>query len=89
VPTFAEVGIAGVVLTAWSGVSAPAGTPAVIVTRINHAVHQAIERAAVRAKLEAQGGMVAVNSPAQYSQNFRDEITLTETMMKAARLDPQ
>ena len=89
VPTFGEAGVKGVVLTAWGGVSVPVGTPAVLVTRIHHVVHQAIERPAVRAKLEAEGGMVAVNSPTQYTQNFRHEITLTETMMKAAKLEPQ
>jgi tripartite-type tricarboxylate transporter receptor subunit TctC len=89
VPTFAEAGVKGVVVTGWGGVSVPVGTPAVIVTRIHHAVHQAIERPAVRARLEAEGGIAAVNTPAQYTQNFRDEIVLTERMMKAAKLEAQ
>jgi tripartite-type tricarboxylate transporter receptor subunit TctC len=72
-----------------SELSVPAGTPATIVARIHRAVHQAMERPAVRAKIEAEGGMVAVNTPAEYTQNFRDEIVLTERAMKAAKLEPQ
>jgi tripartite-type tricarboxylate transporter receptor subunit TctC len=89
VPTFAEAGVLGVVLTGFGGVSVPAGTPPFIVARIHSAVHTAIGRPAVRAKIEAEGGMAAVNTPAQYTQNFRDEIVLTERMMKAAKLEPQ
>ena len=89
VPTFAEAGVPGVVLTGFGGVSVPAGTPAFIVARIHGAVHEAIGRPAVRAKIEAEGGIAAVNTPAQYTQNFRDEIVLTERMMKAAKLEPQ
>ena len=89
VPTFAEAGVPGLVVTGFGGVSVPAGTPAPIVARIHRAMHQAIERPAVRAKIEAEGGMAAVNTSAQYTQNFRDEIVLTEKMMKAAKLEPQ
>jgi len=89
IPTLAEAGVPGVVVTGFGGVSVPAGTPAPIVARIYRTVHQAMERPAVRAKIEAEGGMITVNSPAEYTQNFRDEILLTERAMKVAKLEPQ
>jgi tripartite-type tricarboxylate transporter receptor subunit TctC len=89
VPTLIEAGVPGIVVTGFGGVSVPAGTPAPIVARIHRAVHQAMERPALRAKIEADGGMITVNAPAEYTQNFRDEIVLTERAMKAAKLEPQ
>jgi tripartite-type tricarboxylate transporter receptor subunit TctC len=35
VPTFDGLGIKGMIMNAWYGVSAPAGTPAAIVTKVN------------------------------------------------------
>lgn len=64
VPTLAEAGVLGVTLVSFGGLSVPAGTPEAIVMRINQAVHQVLERAEVRAKLEATGSaLVGASTP--------------------------
>lgn len=88
-PTLAEAGIPGVSLVSFGGLSVPAGTPAPIVRRIADALNKALAMPEVRAKLEAQGSIVAPSTPEEYAQTLKDEIALTERMMKAARLEPQ
>jgi len=50
VPTIAESGYPDFAIEGWSGVVAPAGTPAPIVERLNHEVRKALELPEVRAK---------------------------------------
>jgi tripartite-type tricarboxylate transporter receptor subunit TctC len=89
VPTLAEAGVAGVTLVSFGGISMPAGTPAPIVARVAGALKTALERPAVRAKLESQGGTVDLVVGADYSESLRAEIALTEKLMKAAKIEPQ
>jgi tripartite-type tricarboxylate transporter receptor subunit TctC len=58
-PTFAESGQAGIDLTVWLGLFAPAGTPAPIVTRLNAEVNKALQSPDVVEKLNAQGVTIA------------------------------
>jgi len=55
VPTMVESGIADFILTFWSGVVAPAGTPAAIIDRLNAAVVQALADPAARSRLANLG----------------------------------
>ena len=41
-PTMGESGVPGVVAVSWTGVSAPAGTPADIVTKLNRAINDSL-----------------------------------------------
>jgi tripartite-type tricarboxylate transporter receptor subunit TctC len=43
VPTFDELGIKGMIMNAWYGVAAPAGTPQAVVTKVNATVNQALK----------------------------------------------
>ncbi|MBK9362488.1 MAG: tripartite tricarboxylate transporter substrate binding protein [Rubrivivax sp.] len=88
VPTLVEQGLAGAVVVSFGGLAVPAGTPPAIVTRINEALRQALARPEVRTALESQGSTPAASTAAEYAEIMRAEITQTERMMKAARLDP-
>lgn len=89
VPTLAEAGLPGVNLVSFGGVSLPAGTAPAIVRRVGDSVRQALERPAVRARLEALGSTISVGTPEQYAADIRAEIILTERMMKLAKLEAQ
>lgn len=89
VPTLAEEGFSGVTLVSFGGLSVPAGTPAPIVRRIADALDRALAMPAVRARLEALGGSVAPSTADEYAKLLREEITLTERMMKTAGIEPQ
>lgn len=86
VPTLVEAGIAGPSLVSFGGLSVPAGTPAPIVQRISQALQQALAQPKVRAKLEAQGSIVAPSSAEEYTEDLQAEIALAEQMLRAAKI---
>ncbi|WP_240788537.1 Bug family tripartite tricarboxylate transporter substrate binding protein [Ramlibacter henchirensis] len=89
VPTAAEAGLTGINLVSFGGLSVPAGTPAPIVKRISDALNKALADPQVRAKLEANGSIVAPSTAQEYAQNLQAEIANTEAMMKAAKIEAQ
>ena len=89
VPTFAELGLPGVELTSWGGISVPAGTSDPIVDRIRRAFEQALMQPSVRSGLVNAGGQITPLPPEAFTRGFIDEMALTETMMKRAGLSAQ
>ncbi|MGR4871287.1 Bug family tripartite tricarboxylate transporter substrate binding protein [Variovorax sp. LARHSF232] len=87
VPTLAELGIKGVELTSWGGISVPAGTPDAVVDRIRSAFRQAMAQPKVVAALQQQGGQVDMQDSAAYVQGFKQEMALTQAMMKKVGLE--
>jgi tripartite-type tricarboxylate transporter receptor subunit TctC len=73
VPTFAELGYPDVVADNWSGVLAPAGTPAPVVARLNAAFNAVLGDAEVRRKLAESGVSPLGGSPADLSALMRRE----------------
>lgn len=72
-PTIDESGISGFAMTAWSGLIAPAGVPAVVVTRLNTEFNRALALPAVREKLIAMGLEPTGGTPEQFDQHVRRE----------------
>jgi tripartite-type tricarboxylate transporter receptor subunit TctC len=70
VPTMIESGIADFLITFWSGVMAPAGTPADIVAKLNTAISDGLRSPAIRESLAKVGSEAAPGSP----QDFADFI---------------
>lgn len=88
VPTLAELGVRGVELMSWGGVSVPAGTPEPIVARMRAAFEKALRQPSVVAALEEQGGNVSPMDAEAYRRAFTREMELTEAMMKKASIEP-
>ena len=88
VQTLAELGLRGVELTSWGGVSVPAGTPDHIAARLYEVFSQALKQPAVITALTELGSEVSPSTPEAYLQAFASEIELTERMMKTAKLQP-
>jgi tripartite-type tricarboxylate transporter receptor subunit TctC len=89
VPTLAELGVKGVELTSWGGISVPAGTPDAIAARIRTAFEKALAMPAVQAGLTENGGQAAPLAAPEYTRGFTKEMQLTEAMMKQATVQPQ
>lgn len=89
VPTLAELGVKGVELTSWGGISVPAGTPDSIAERIRAAFEKALAQPSVQAALTDSGGQTSPQGARDYTRGFTQEMVLTETMMKQAGLQPQ
>ena len=73
VPTAAEAGLADVLLTTWSGLYAPRGTPREIVDRINADFHAVAAKPDVLARLEAVGTAPKLMSPDEFAAFTRSE----------------
>jgi len=89
VPTLAESGFPDVATVSFGGISVPAGTPAAAVQRIEAALRQALAMPSVREKIEATGLEVAIADGPAFAAAVAAEITATERMMRAARIDSQ
>ena len=67
VPTFAEAGLAGVELSEWVGLFAPAGTPQPLLGAIYTALRATLEEPAVRERLLGLGAEPVGSSPDEFS----------------------
>jgi tripartite-type tricarboxylate transporter receptor subunit TctC len=86
VPTFAEAGIPGVQDTTWTAIFLPAGTPAVIVQRLNEASNRVIQMPDIREKLEAQGLETVGGSSQQFSDYVKAEISKWGKVVRDAHM---
>jgi tripartite-type tricarboxylate transporter receptor subunit TctC len=73
VPTFAELGYPDVVADNWSGVLAPAATPAPVIARLNAAFNAVIRDDDVRRKLAESGVSTLGGTPADLTALMRRE----------------
>lgn len=73
IPTLAEQGIAGVVVTSWYGLLAPAGTPAPLVEQLARDAAEILSQSAVREQLRAQGLSEATQKPAEFAAHIEQE----------------
>ncbi len=84
VPTFEELGFPQMTVSSWVGLSAPKGTPAAIVQKINAAMEASLARPALRTRLENDGMTPMTMSPAQFSDLVRSDaqrwIQLTKSL---------
>jgi tripartite-type tricarboxylate transporter receptor subunit TctC len=73
VPTIAESGYKDFDAVTWSGLVAPAGTPADIIVKLNAEVANALARADFLDKLAAEGSQPLGGSPGQFAEFLRAE----------------
>lgn len=82
VPTFQELGIKGMIMNAWYGVAAPAGTPAPVVARVNQAVNQALKSGDLAKRLADIGAEVRSGTAEDFSKFWRSELVRYEALVK-------
>jgi len=70
VPTIAESGVGGYDLTRWTGVLAPAGTPAAVVSKLNAAINQGLQSPEIKDNFARFSAEAKIGS----SQDFADFI---------------
>ncbi len=73
VPTMAEAGMKGVEINNWYGLSAPAGTPAPIIERMNRALREAIQDPALRTRFQEVGLVPMSNSAEEFSALIKSD----------------
>jgi tripartite-type tricarboxylate transporter receptor subunit TctC len=83
-PTIASQGLPGFNVSAWFGMSAPAGTPQPIIDKLNAELNAIMTSPGMREKLAAQGMEVTTTTPAEYGKFIQSEIERWRPIVKAS-----
>ena len=86
VPTFKEVGLEPVNRMAFYGIYGPKGLPPEVVTRIHAGVVKALQDPAVRKRIEDTGSLVVGNTPQQFAEQIRAELSVYQKVVESAKL---
>jgi tripartite-type tricarboxylate transporter receptor subunit TctC len=86
VPTMAEAGIKDMVVTAWFGFVAPAGTPAEIVNKIQQATKKVLETPEIQQRFAEMGGTPGGGTPAEFGAFMDKEQASWRKIVEAAKL---
>jgi tripartite-type tricarboxylate transporter receptor subunit TctC len=87
-PTMDEAGVKGFNLDAWAGLVAPAGTPAVVVTKLNEALRKVIDSPDVQTKFKNVGFEGFSSTPEELGAFMKVQLGVWEKMVKDAGIKP-
>jgi tripartite-type tricarboxylate transporter receptor subunit TctC len=90
VPTLVESGFPDFTVDAWTGVAAPAGTPAAIVDMLNRAINESLSSAEAKAGLARFSAIAQTGSPQDFAALVASELPKWAAIVKlaGARIDP-
>jgi tripartite-type tricarboxylate transporter receptor subunit TctC len=86
VPTMAEAGIKDMVVTAWFGFLAPAGTPPEIINKIQLATKKVMDTPEIQKRFKEMGGFSGGDTPAQFNAFINSQIADWKITVEAAKL---
>ncbi|QEK90613.1 tripartite tricarboxylate transporter substrate binding protein [Achromobacter insolitus] len=86
VPTMAEAGVKDMVVTAWFGLVAPAGTPRDVVDKLYIATRDVVRSPDISDRFKAMGGQAGGNTPAEFSAFIDQERARWMQIVNAAGL---
>jgi tripartite-type tricarboxylate transporter receptor subunit TctC len=89
VPTFAELGIAGLEELPYYGIFAPVGTPPAVIERFNQALAKVVAMPEVREHLTAMGLAVAYQPQAAFANRVKGYTASWEKIIKASGFQPK
>jgi tripartite-type tricarboxylate transporter receptor subunit TctC len=84
VPTMKEAGVAGVDVTVWYGLLAPAGTPREIVQALAQATTRATRDPELRKRMLEQGADPVGSSPEEFAKLLREEVARWAEVVKVS-----
>jgi tripartite-type tricarboxylate transporter receptor subunit TctC len=80
--------VRGYEASAATGIGVPSGTPAEVISRLNHEINAALAEPAFAARLAAMGASVLAGSPADFTAVIADEITKWAKVVAVAGVTP-
>jgi tripartite-type tricarboxylate transporter receptor subunit TctC len=86
IPTLAEQGIDGVVVTSWYGLLAPAGTAAAIADQLAKDSAEILSRPAVKEQLKAQGLVEVLMKPSEFTTHISKETASWAKIIKSKNI---
>ena len=88
-PTFAESGVAGMVVSNWFGLMAPAKLPAPLVARLHAEVVKAVQAPDVRDKFSTMAVEIVTNTPAGFKAMIETELVRWGKVVQQAGIKPE
>jgi len=89
IPTIAESGVPGYEAAMWTGLFAPAGTPANIIGQLSAAATHAVASPELQAKIKTSGGDPVVMDATKFSEFVREDIDRWAAAVKASNIQPE
>lgn len=86
-PTLVESGYPGLVMTGWTGLFAPAGTPAEVVNKVSREVGRFLATAEIRDRMASQGSDPAPSTPEGFAAFIKAEAAKWSKVIRAAGLE--
>jgi len=86
VPTFADSGLASVVVPYAQAVFVSAKTPSDIIARLNEDIRKVLQEPAVKDKFASEGVVVGTLSPADFNARIRKELVIVEQVIATNNL---
>ena len=83
VPTLMEGGLSGYEATIWLGVMAPAGTPQLIVDKLNTEINKILSLPHIREVWRAQGATPVIMTPSEFGGFVQSEIERWAKIIRA------
>jgi len=81
-PTVAESGLPGYNVVAWFGMLAPAGTPAVVISRLHSEAKRALTSPEVMRRMEIEGTDIVGSAPAEFAREVKAEYEKWRELVK-------
>jgi tripartite-type tricarboxylate transporter receptor subunit TctC len=88
VPTLHEAGVQGYETDLWTGVLAPAGTPAVVLSMLHSEITQIAALGEVRETLARQGATPVSSTPEEFSAFMKSELAKWARVVREANVKP-
>ena len=89
VPTISEAGIAGLEVYSWQAVAAPKGLPKDVLTKLHAAIVAALNDPDTRARFDVQGFDVVANTPEQFTEFVKTELSRWKQVVETAGIKPE
>jgi len=89
IPTLAEQGVSGVLVTSWYGLLAPAGTPSSVSEQLARDVADIMKEPQVREQLKAQGLSDATQKPAEFAAHLKAETAIWARIIKSRNISAE
>ena len=86
IPTLAESGVTGVVVTSWYGLLAPANTPGTLVDALYRDVQDILSQPAAKEQLQSLGLTPVAMKPADFAQHLRQETSTWAKVIRERRI---
>jgi tripartite-type tricarboxylate transporter receptor subunit TctC len=88
-PTVAEAGVPGYVVTGWYGLFVPAATPPAVIATLHAATVKALRSKEVSDRLSGEAAEIVAGTPPQFAEFLKTEITKWAGVVRRAGLRPE